>query len=194
MDENGVLDADGDGVREYNGTPLRITFQTTANAVREDTQALIRDWWREIGIEAELIQHDASVFFGGDPVVDADASYRRFFADLQMYATGPDIDPQQYLSGLRCSHIATRDNNWADGNVARSCNMEYDRLYGELAQTGAGPERAALVKQLNDILVQNYFEIPLVNRGFVSAHLNTLQGVWINAWDTELWNIAEWSR
>ena len=72
--------------------------------------------------------------------------------------------------------------------------MEYDRLYGELAQTGAGPERAALVKQLNDILVQNYFEIPLVNRGFVSAHLNTLQGIWINAWDTELWNIAEWRR
>ena len=194
LDENGVLDTDGDGVREYSGTPLRITYQTSANAVREDTQALIRDWWREIGIETELIQHDASVFFGGDPIADADASYRRFFADVQMYATGPDIDPQQYLSGLRCSHIATRDNNWADGNVARSCNPEYDRLYKELAQTGAGPERAALVKQLNDILVQNYFEIPLVNRGFVSAHLNTLQGVWINAWDTELWNIAEWRR
>ena len=51
-----------------------------------------------------------------------------------------------------------------------------------------------LIKQLNDILVQNYYEIPLVNRGAVSAHLNTLQGVRINGWDTELWNVAEWRR
>ena len=54
--------------------------------------------------------------------------------------------------------------------------------------------RAALVKQLNDVLVQNYYEIPLVNRGAVSAHRNDLQGVQINAWDSELWNIADWRR
>ena len=70
LDDKGVLDTDGDGVREYNGAPLRITYQTTVNAIRQATQVLIRDWWREIGIETELVQHDASVFFGGDPVVD----------------------------------------------------------------------------------------------------------------------------
>ena len=80
LDDNGVLDADGDGVREYNGVPLRIVFQTSTNPIREDTQALVRDWWRQIGIETELKQHDASVFFGGDPVVDKEASFRRFFA------------------------------------------------------------------------------------------------------------------
>jgi len=37
-------------------------------------------------------------------------------------------------------------------------------------------------------------KIPLVERGFVSAHLNTLQGVRINAWDSEMWNIGEWRR
>ena len=29
LDESGVLDSDGDGVREYNGTPLRVIYQTT---------------------------------------------------------------------------------------------------------------------------------------------------------------------
>ena len=82
LDDSGVLDTDGDGVREYNGVPLRITYQTTVNAIRQETQVLIRDWWREIGIETELVQHDASVFFGGDPVIDKEASYRRFFADV----------------------------------------------------------------------------------------------------------------
>ena len=46
LDDNGVLDTDGDGIREYNGVPLRIAYQTTSNAIRQNTQALIRDWWQ----------------------------------------------------------------------------------------------------------------------------------------------------
>ena len=105
LDESGVVDSDGDGIREHNGVPLRITYQTSANVVREGTQALIRDWWRQIGIETELAQHDAGIFFGGDPVADKEASLRRFFADVQMYTDGSDIDPQRYLSGPLCRHI-----------------------------------------------------------------------------------------
>ena len=194
LDDNNVLDTDGDGIREYNGVPLRITYQTSTNAIRQDTQSLVRDWWRQIGIETELIHHDASVFFGGDPVADREASYRRFFADAQMYADGSGIDPQQSLSGALCKHIPTRENNWAFGNIPRSCNPEYDSLYAQLEQTQIGPEREALVKRMHDMDVQGYYEIPLVERGAVSAHLNTLQGVRINGWDSELWNIAEWRR
>ena len=194
LDENGVLDTDGDGVREYNGVPLRITYQTTVNAIRQDTQALIRDWWSEIGIETELVQHDASVFFGGDPAVDMGATLQRFFADVQMYTTGPGIDPQQHLVSRACEHIQTRENNWSDGNNPRACNEAYDELLVQLAGARVGSERDALVKQLNDIYVQNYYEMPLVLRGLVSAHANTLKGVRMNAWDSELWNIAEWSR
>ena len=194
LDDNGVLDTDGDGIREYNGAPLRITYQTSTNAIRQDTQSLVRDWWRQIGIETELIHHDASVFFGGDPVADREASYRRFFADVQMYADGSGIDPQQSLSGALCKHIPTRENNWAFGNIPRSCNPEYDSLYAQLEQTQIGPEREALVKRMHDMDGQGYYEIPLVERGAVSAHLNTLQGVRINGWDSELWNIAEWRR
>ena len=191
LDNNGVLDTDGDGVREHNGMPLRITFQTSTNAIRQSTQELIRDWWRQIGIATELIQHDAGVFFGDDPVAN---SYRRFFADVQMYASDSGIDPQQSLVGLTCSHIPTRDNNWADSNIARSCNPEYDGLIDQLAQTRPGPERETLIQQLNDIYVQSYYEIPLVKRGLVSAHLHTLQGVRLSGWDSDMWNIAEWHR
>ena len=194
LDDNGVLDTDGDGIREYNGIPLRITYQTSTNEVRQDTQALVQDWWAQIGIEAEIVHHDAAAFFGGDPVEDKEALYSRFFADVQMYATGPDIDPQGYLVGLTCDEIPDRANNWGGSNVARSCDPEFDGLVEELSHTSIGPERAALVKRMNDMLVQSYYEIPLVNRGIVSAHLDTLRGVRINGWDSELWNIAEWRR
>ncbi len=194
LDDNGVLDTDGDGVREHNGVPLHITYQTSTNAIRQETQKLVQGWWREISIETELIDHDAGVFFGGDPVTDKEASLRRFFADVQMYASGPDIDPQQHLSDSQCKHIPTRENNWSGGNTARSCNPGYDEVFVQLAQTGVGPDRAELIRKLNDIRVRGYSEIPLVNRGFVSAHLSSLVGVEINGWDSELWNIEEWRR
>ena len=194
LDENGVVDHNGDGIREYQGLPLRITFQTSANSVREATQDMVQGWWREIGIETELGQHDATLFFGGDPVEDADASYRRFFADVQMYAGSADVDPESYLSESLCDEIPTRGNNWSGGNVPRACDEEYDQVFAQLTQTRPGPDRAPLIKQLNDILVQNYYEIPLVNRGVVSAHHDTLLGVSINGWGSEMWNIADWRR
>ena len=194
LDDNGVLDADGDGVREYDGVPLRVTYQTSTNDVRQQTQALVQGWWREIGIDTEIIHHDAAVFFGGDPVEDKESVYPRFFADVQMYATGSSIDPQGHLSGLTCEKIPDRDNNWGGSNIARACNPEFDELVEELSHTPIGPERADLAKRLNDMLVQNYYQIPLVNRGNVSAHLDTLKGVRITGWDSELWNIAEWRR
>ena len=194
LDDNGVLDTDGDGTREYNGVPLKITFQTSTNDIRQETQFLVQDWWSQIGIETEIIHHDAAAFFGGDPIADKDALYSRFFADVQMYAAGPDIDPQQYLVGLTCDEIPDRDNNWGGGNVTRACNPAFDELVEELAHTPIGPDRTALIKSMNDIQVQGHFEIPLVNRGIVSAHSDTLKGVRINGWDSEMWNIAEWRR
>ncbi|MDE2802851.1 MAG: peptide ABC transporter substrate-binding protein [Chloroflexota bacterium] len=193
LDENGVVDSDGDGVREHNGVPLRVTYQTTENTVRQGTQELIQGWWREVGIEATLVWHNAGVFFGGDPSTE-DASYRRFLADVQMYATDTGIDPASYLNSMGCEHIQSRENNWADGNNSRGCNPAFDALLPQLDALTIGAERDALVKQMNDIYVQNYFEIFLVDRGLVSAHANDLKGVRMNAWDSELWNIAEWRR
>ena len=194
LDENGVLDSDGDGVREFNGIPLSVVFQTSTNDVRQQTQEMIEEWWSQIGIDVQIIHHDAGLFFGGDPVDDAQYTYRRFFADIQMYANGPAIDPQNYLSDLICKHIPMRDDNWSSGNISRGCNPSYDELFDKLTETPIGANRAELVKRLNDIYVNSYFEIPLVNRGLVSAHANTLKGVKMNAWDSELWNIAEWYR
>jgi peptide/nickel transport system substrate-binding protein len=37
LDEAGIVDSDGDGIREYDGTPLRVLYQTSTNAVRQDT-------------------------------------------------------------------------------------------------------------------------------------------------------------
>lgn len=192
LDEAGIVDTDGDGIREYNGIPLSVRYQTSTNSVRQKTQAVIKQWWAEIGIETELLNHDAGVFFGGDP--NSPDTYQKFYTDIQMYTTGPGIDPQIHLSQWQCQYIPERANSWAGGNIFRGCNPEYDELFQKLVETPVGPARERLVKLLNDINVQTGMQIPLVYRGRVSARAHSLQGVVINEWDTGMWNIADWSR
>ena len=42
--------------------------------------------------------------------------------------------------------------------------------------------------------MESYSMLPLVHRGRVSAHSNSLGGVVLNVWDSELWNVADWYR
>ena len=65
---------------------------------------------------------------------------------------------------------------------------------GELSKTADLAKRAEISKQLNDMLTEEGAHIPLIHRGSVSSHSLTLDGVRMNAWDSELWNVADWSR
>ena len=48
---------------------------------------------------------------------------------------------------------------------------------------------------MNEMLTkETYTIVPLVDRGRVSAHANSLGGVVLNTWDSELWNVADWYR
>ena len=67
-------------------------------------------------------------------------------------------------------------------------------LVAQMAETSNFEERIELAKLMNDMLVQDYIMIPLIHRGDVSAVNNTLLGVRFNSWDSELWNVADWSR
>lgn len=195
LEEAGFTDTDGDGVRENaDGVRLSILYQTSTNAVRQDFQALIKDWWEQIGVEVELRNIDAGVYFGGDPA--SPDTFQKFYADVEMYANNFEgTDPQAYLAAYTCDKIPGPDNGWQGENINRICDPAYDALVAQLAQTGELSERAALAIQMNDFVTKDSnIIIPLVDRGRVSAHSNTLGGVVLNTWDSELWNVADWYR
>ena len=195
---NRLLDEAGwhpgaDGIRQKDGVRLSLVYQTSTNAVRQDFQALIKHWWSLIGVETELRNIDASVFFGGDP--GNPDTYLKFFADIQMYANGFEgTDPEPYLASWRCGNEPRPDTQWQGQNIPRYCSAAYDGLVEEMARTGESEERARLARTMNDMLMQNYVMIPLVHRGRVSTHAASLGGVRLNNWDSELWNIADWHR
>jgi peptide/nickel transport system substrate-binding protein len=194
LDGAGWTDTDGDGIRDKDGVKMSILYQTSTNAVRQDFQALIKQWWEEIGVEVELRNLDGSVFFGGDP--GSPDTFQKFYADVEMYANVFDgTDPQAYLAAYRCGNEPKPSSQWQGENINRFCDPEYDKLINQLATTGDLEERGKIARKMNDMLTKESNTIvPLVDRGRVSGHSVTLGGVQLNVFDSELWNAADWYR
>lgn len=183
-----------DGVRAKDGVKMEMLYQSSTNAVRQNFQALIKQWWTELGVKVELRNISASVFFGGDP--GSPDTFQKFYADVEMYANNFDgTDPEGYLAEHICDKIPRPESQWQGTNMNRYCNPEYDKLVNELSATAGVDKRAVIAKRLNEMLTKDsYVVVPLVDRGRVSAHANSLGGVKLNTWDSELWNAADWYR
>jgi peptide/nickel transport system substrate-binding protein len=182
------------GIREKDGKKLKLLYQTSTNAVRQNFQALIKQWWNELGVEVELKNINASVFFGGDP--GSPDTFQKFYADVEMYANNFDgTDPEPYLANYLCDKAPRPETQWQGENMNRYCNKDYDALVAELGKTGELAKRAALAKKMaNMVTMDSYTVVPLVDRGRNSGHSVTLGGVVLNTWDSELWNVADWHR
>jgi peptide/nickel transport system substrate-binding protein len=194
LDEAGWKDTDGDGIRDKDGKKLHILYQTTVNPIRQDFQALIKDWWTELGVDVELKAIDPGVFFGGD--AGSPDTFQKFYADVEMYANNSDNpDPETYLGQYQCKNAPSPDNQWQGENINRFCDPAYDAMVAELSTTTDLAKRQEIAKKLNDMVTKDsMIVVPLVHRGTLSAHSNALGGVQINAWDSELWNVADWFR
>ncbi len=193
LDEIGYLDSDGDGVRELpDGTPLSWDYVTSTNQVRQDTQALVESYWNQIGIEVNMRNEDAGVFFDRA----SDLGIWKFFTDIEMYTNSAvGADAQGYFNTYLIEGVPESGNDWGGNNIPRCAREDFDATYAELAQTTLDdPVRNDLIIQLNDMHVE-YCMIPLINRGSVSAFSNSLTGYdKVNGWDTEFWNIEDWAR
>jgi peptide/nickel transport system substrate-binding protein len=181
------------GVREKDGKKLSILYQTSVNSVRQSAQALIKQWWNEIGVEVELRQIDGAVFFGGDP--GSPDTLQKFYADVEMYADNFEgTDAEKYLGNWVCSEIPDEGNAWQGGNTSRWCDPAFDALKAQMSTTVGEAERGAMAIKLNDMIVNGPGIIPLIHRGRVSTKSNTLGGVALSPFDSELWNAADWYR
>lgn len=195
LEEAGYTDSDGDGVRENaDGVRLSILFQTATNPVRQDFQALIKQWWEEIGVEVELRNIDPAVYFGGDAA--SPDTIEKFYADVEMYANNFEgTDPTSYLAAYTCDKIPAPETQWQGQNMNRVCDPAYEEMLAQFQATADQEERSRLARAMNEYLTtENHIILGLVSRGDVSAHANSLQGVKLNSWDSQLWNIADWTR
>jgi peptide/nickel transport system substrate-binding protein len=193
LDAAGAIDEDGDGVREYNGTPLTILYQTSVNPVRQKNQEIVQDDLNSIGFDVELKSIEASIFFSSDP--GNPDTFGHFYSDIQMYTTGPTTPfPANYVLRYASWEIAEQANNWAGQNIFRYDNPEMDEVIRQAQTELDSDEQARLFQEINYISVTDVVEIPIVWRTLPAAVANSLAGYHQGPFRNTPWDIGNWYR
>jgi peptide/nickel transport system substrate-binding protein len=195
---NQILDQAGwkrgaDGIRAKDGKRLKLVYQTSINAPRQKNQAIVKQACGKAGIDIEIKSVVASVFFSSD--VGNPDTYRKFYTDIQMYTTTMGApDPQTFMRQFLSDEITSKDNKWQGRNITRWRNAEYDRAFAD-SETEIDPvKRAALFIKMNDLVIQDVVVIPVLWRSVISAVSNRLKNTEVSGWDSNLWNVANWTR
>lgn len=179
-----------DGIRGKDGKQLKYVFQTSINQPRQKTQAIVKQACEKAGIGIEIKAVTASVFFSSDPA-NAD-TYPHFYADLQMYNTGPSRpDPGVWMQSFLSTEVASKANKWQGRNITRWRNAEFDDLYRAAEAALDAVNRAALYIQMNDLVVSQRVVIPIVYRPAVAARSQKLQAM-PSGWDSTFWVLQDW--
>ena len=181
-----------DGIRVYKGTRMKILYSTTVNTLRQKEQEIVKAGWTQLGIEVELKSVPAGTFFGTE---GPDAA-GKFFADVEMFTNGASsITQDDYVISWLTKEISQKSNNWSGNNYERVSNKDYDAAYEQFTKELDESKRNDLLIKMNDILVQDVVIIPLVARTQpTDGRAKSLKGVIPTAWDSVLWNIADWSK
>jgi peptide/nickel transport system substrate-binding protein len=194
---NQILEAAGwkkgaDGIRAKDGKALKFVYQTSINAPRQKTQAIIKQACQKAGIDVELKSVVGSVFFSSD-TANPD-TYPHFYCDAQMYnTTMPQPDPQLFMNQYVSWQIANKENKWQGRNISRWQSKEYDELYKQAEQELDAVKRAAMYIKLNDMVVGDNYIQPIAARSRVAAVKSGVTAHF-SGWDNDLWQLANWYR
>jgi peptide/nickel transport system substrate-binding protein len=181
-----------DGIRSRDGKRLKLVFQTSTNAPRQKTQAIVKQACQKAGIEMELKSVTSSVYFSSD-VANPD-TYAKFYSDIQMYNTNMGApDPELFMRRFVSWEIAAKDNRWQGRNITRWRNEEYDSTFQAAVGELDPVKRAALFIKMNDIVVQDPTVIPVVYRPLAAAISHKLRAT-LSGWDNTFWNLKDWYR
>ena len=175
---------------------MKVLYQTSTNSLRQKEQAPVKDGWQKIGIETELKSVDAGVFFASDPgLVD---TINKMPWDTGMWTSTfgspyPQAYMKQWYSGDQARDIAQKSNNWGGGNRNRWVSDEFNKLYDQTLRELDPEKSKAMWHKLNDMVVSEFVNVPLIDRKSVGAYNKRIKGPGIVPFDSDPWNIGDWA-
>jgi peptide/nickel transport system substrate-binding protein len=187
-----LLDAAGwkvgaDGIREKDGVKLKLRYATTTREVRKNTQAIVQQMWKAVGIDADLINHSGDVFFNsyGDngPVATGNFDITEW-SDAPRF---PDPDTSYWL----CSELPS-DANPAGSNYY-ICDKELDELLTKQATTVDVKERTKIFYQIEKIMIDKVYWISMWDDPDLWTRSKKLVDVKFSG-ATPFWNSFEWDK
>jgi peptide/nickel transport system substrate-binding protein len=187
-------------VREKDGVPLELRYVTTTTLQRQKVQAVVKANLEEIGFAVEIASIDGSIFFDGDAANDQ--NFTHFYSDMQQYTDGAtSAFPLNYMkywyAGPDDENMAQRSNEWTGTNKTRYRSADYDAAYEGISAVTDPEDAIALFIQLNDMVIDEVVEIPLVQvvaDRFVTSNEIRADNIAVSAFGDIVWNIANWNR
>ena len=147
-----------DGIRtNAAGEPLRFQLMTTAgNRTRELVQQVLQSQWKAAGIDIDIRNEPARVFFG-------ETVTKRKFPAMAMFAwiSAPESVPR---TTLHSEEIPTEANNWSGQNYTGFRNAELDELLEKIELELDRDKRKAMWSKLQEIYATELPALPLYFR------------------------------
>ncbi len=174
-----------DGIRAKNGVRLSFTNSTTAgNKLREQSQALLQQNWRAIGVDMQINNMPAAVVWGE---YYTKSKYDTLMVGVQ-YSVGSDPD---CLNRIGSKYIPAETGSGR--NVLQYKNAQLDRALEDGVREIDRAKRRALYLRAQEIMradlpflpIFTYARIEGVKAGLVNYKLNS------NTF-TNTWNMHEW--
>ena len=179
-----------DGIREKDGQKLRLKYQTTSgNKLREDSQVLIVEDMKKIGIDL-FIENQPSALLIGSWANKSPRKWGNF--DIIMYTTNAALDPHSQMLNQHTSGSIPSEQNQGGQNYPRWNDPETDAAVKEGGNIPDQAKRKEAYCKAAKRVVDGAPHIYLYQRRDIDSYRDRLQG-WIpNAWDNNGWNAADW--
>ncbi|MBC8264134.1 MAG: hypothetical protein H8E47_08445 [Anaerolineales bacterium] len=154
LDEAGIVDTDGDGVREFDGAPMSFELVTpSANALRLRLAELAKQMLLEVGIEVEVASVEQTTW--EDAVwPEFDVAKGRNYEMAMWGWSAPTLAEPSKVTWLIHSDPAS-----GFLNLTGFASEEADRLSDALNASADPEERAQLIKDIQVVIAD---EIPFV--------------------------------
>ncbi|MCR5538618.1 MAG: hypothetical protein K6F13_05050 [Lachnospiraceae bacterium] len=170
LDEAGIVDNDGDGIRELNGENIEINVVTNTSRQMDVLADAMVPMLQDIGIGAVHNLTDDQV------EVCASGAYDLVCWNQVVMQTG---DPSNFLYQW--------DSDNTGSNYSRYNNPEYNALYDQLIQTADADEAAGIVQQMQQMLLDDGAYMMAGYYNFNSANSSNVTGVVTNGTADYYW-------
>jgi peptide/nickel transport system substrate-binding protein len=158
-----------DGFRAKGGEKLSLSIMTTAqNKTRELVQQYLKDQWKQIGVDVEIKNEPARVFFG-------ETTKKRKFPAMAMYAwvSSPESPAE---STFHSKNIPTEKNGWSGQNTVGWVNPKMDKLLDQIKEEFSAEKRTELAREMLKVYTEEIPSIPLFYRSDVAVVPTNLKG------------------
>lgn len=180
LDDAGIVDTNGDGIRELDGQEVILHYVTYPNRCLNDFAEAIQQQLTTIGIGVDLEIGDSARQWDSYQSGDFDING----SNWTTVGTG---DPTEYLAA------------WCSTSGADYCgykNAEYDALYEKLSTTFDNDARREIIQEMQQILIDDavaivhgYYNSSMISRNATigGAAIHTADYYWIT---TEIYPAA----